>query len=93
MSKALVTARTALGVQWRRSVLVIVPDVKMVAGSIQFRRTRLAKNATDNADDPEVTLRNLRLLEEAVLFCESQNLALVRKAAGVEWHDRQKAAQ
>jgi hypothetical protein len=62
-------------------------DVKSVAGSLRLHRSTLAKNAVENAEDEIMTLRNLRLLEEAVFYCEAENLGLA-EAAGVEWHDR-----
>jgi hypothetical protein len=64
-------------------------EVKAVAGSMRLYRSKLARNAVENGEDPIATLRNLRLLEEAVLFCEAESLALA-EAAGVEWHDRPK---
>ena len=66
-------------------------EVKSVAGSLRLYRSTLAKNVVDNADDEITTMRNLRLLEEAVFFCEAESLGLA-EAAGVEWHDRRRAS-
>ena len=62
-------------------------DVKMVAGALRMSRGRVAKNASEGDEGSEITLRHLRLLEEAIFFAEAQNFALA-EAAGVEWHDR-----
>jgi hypothetical protein len=62
-------------------------SVKLLAGSLRMSGARLLQNAGRNADDTEVTLRHLRLLSEAVFFCEEEGLGLA-EATGVEWHDR-----
>lgn len=61
--------------------------VKLLAGSLRMSGARVLQNAARNADDTEVTLRHLRLLSEAVFFCEEEELGIA-EAAGVEWHDR-----
>jgi hypothetical protein len=61
--------------------------VKLLAGSLRMSGTRLLQNAGRNADDAEATLRHLRLLSEAVFYCEEEELGLA-EGSGVEWHDR-----
>lgn len=63
-------------------------DVRVLAGALRLQRQRIAQNARDNSENMRLALRHLRLLEEAVFFCEAQGLALA-EAAGVEWHDRE----
>lgn len=62
-------------------------EVKSLAGSLRLYRARLAENLRASGEAEALLQRHLRLLEEAVLFCEAEDLALC-EAAGVEWHDR-----
>lgn len=64
-------------------------QVKFVANALRIQRRKLADNAS-YAQTPVLVMRHLRLLEEAVFFCEANGLAL-SEAAGVEWHDRPNA--
>lgn len=61
-------------------------QVKFVAGTLRLQRGRLADNASYVAH-PALVMRHLRLLEEAIFFCEANGLALC-EASGVEWHER-----
>lgn len=61
-------------------------QVKLLGASLRGGKRRLTETAA-RAAHPHVVLRHLRLLEEAVYFCETSNLALC-EAAGVEWHER-----
>lgn len=65
--------------------------VKLCAPSLRGGAGKAAQSAASSADDPPATLRNLRLLAEAILYCEAENLGLA-EAAGVEWHDRKPIA-
>lgn len=61
-------------------------QVKVVAGTLRLQRGRLADNASLTRN-PALVMRHLRLLEEAIFFCEANGLALC-EASGVEWHER-----
>lgn len=61
-------------------------QVKFVANALRIQKRRLADTAS-YAQTPALVMRHMRLLEEAVFFCEANGLAL-SEAAGVEWHDR-----
>lgn len=67
-----------------------VVAVKALAAALRFQ-SRLVQTAQKTSDDPEVALRNLRLLSEAAFYCEREGLGLA-EAAGVEWHDRPEVA-
>ena len=62
-------------------------EVRLVAGALRLRRGLIAKNVADSGESAALVMRDARLLEEAVLFCEARSLALL-EAAGVEWHER-----
>ena len=61
-------------------------QVRLIAGTLRLQRRRLADNAS-YTEHPSLVMRHVRLLEEAIFFCEEQGLAL-SEAAGVEWHER-----
>lgn len=62
-------------------------EVKLLARSLNLYASRIALNAATSGEAVPVLMRNVRLLEEALHFCEAQGLAL-SEAAGVEWHER-----
>jgi hypothetical protein len=64
-------------------------SLKLLAGSLRLQSGRILQNVSRNADDPVATLRNIRLLSEAVFYCERAELGLA-EAAGVEWHERRR---
>lgn len=61
-------------------------DVKSLARSLRLYHSRVAMNVAESGENELIAMAHVRLLEEALLFCESQGLALI-EAAGVEWHD------
>lgn len=65
-------------------------QVKLVGGALRLQRGRLATNAAQS-ENPTIVMRHVRLLEEAVFFCEENGFAL-SEAAGVEWHEREPVA-
>lgn len=66
-------------------------EVKMLAGSLRLSRGRVAKNAAESGGAPELALRHLRLVDEAVRYCEAEHLGLI-EASGVEWHEHVRGA-
>jgi hypothetical protein len=64
-------------------------EVKVLAGALRLQRGVIARNAADSGENATLVMRHMRLLEEAVLFCEAEGLGLA-EAAGVEWHDRER---
>lgn len=65
-------------------------SVKILARSLKLYARKVAENVARTGESPVILMRNLRLLEEALLFCEAEGLALC-EASGVEWHDRPRA--
>lgn len=62
-------------------------SVKILARSLKLYARKVAENVAASRESPVILMRQLRLLEEALLFCEAEGLALC-EASGVEWHDR-----
>jgi len=60
-------------------------DARSLVRSLRVNRLRVETNLA-GSDDPESAMREVRLLEEALLYCEKRGLALA-EAAGVEWRD------
>ena len=59
-------------------------DVKGLAGALRLQRLTLARNAARGHDHPQLIMRHLRLLEEAICFAEASDSGLI-EAAGIEW--------
>ncbi len=60
--------------------------VQLLAGALRLGRSSIAKQVGASGEPPAVAMRHLRLLEEAVLFCETRGLGLW-ETAGLEWHE------
>jgi hypothetical protein len=60
--------------------------VQLLAGALRLGRTAIARQVGASGEPTQIAMRHLRLLEEAVLFCESRGLGLW-ETAGLEFHE------
>ncbi|MFM2151959.1 MAG: hypothetical protein RL199_394 [Pseudomonadota bacterium] len=60
--------------------------VKLLAGALRLGRMAIAKRIGASGEPAAIAMRHLRLLEEAVVFCEAKGYGLW-ETAGLEWHE------